>query len=98
MAFVGWNEKWFSAKLQGQHSLNYTDLTDAKINGFTLFDLIGDVKLPKGTINFGVQNLLNREYTTIWGQRSVFFYQTPVKAFEYLGRGRTFSLGYTIKF
>lgn len=98
MAFTGWNDKAFSLRLQAQHSMNYTDLTGAKITGFTLFDLIGDVKFLKGTVNFGVQNLLNRDYVTIWGQRSVFFYQTPQKAFGYLGRGRTFSLGYTIKF
>ncbi|AIJ38021.1 TonB-dependent receptor [Flavobacterium psychrophilum] len=97
MAFVGWNEKVFSARLQGQHSMNYTDLAHNTINGFTLFDLMGDVKLPKGVLNFGIQNLLNRDYTTLWGQRSVFFYGIP-KAFGYLGRGRTFSLGYTIKF
>jgi iron complex outermembrane receptor protein len=98
MAFVGWNEKVFSARLQGQHSMNYTDLAHMKINGFTLFDLLGDVKLPKGVLNFGIQNLLNRDYTTIWGQRSVFFYGAPQKAYGYLGRGRTFSLGYTVKF
>ncbi len=98
MAFAGWNHKRFSVRLQGQHSMNYTDLTSATINGYTLFDLIGDVKFLKGTVNFGVQNLLNRDYTTIWGQRSVFFYQSPRKAFEYFGRGRTFSLGYTFRF
>ncbi|TRX31925.1 TonB-dependent receptor [Flavobacterium sp. ZT3R18] len=97
MAFVGWNKNIFSARLQGQHSMNYTDLAHNTINGFTLFDLMGDVKLPKGVLNFGIQNLLNRDYTTLWGQRSVFFYGIP-KAFGYLGRGRTFSLGYTIKF
>lgn len=97
-AFVGLNKKIFSARLQGQHSMNYTDLTNKKINGFTLFDFVGDVKLPLGVLNFGIQNLLNRDYTTIWGQRSVFFYGAPQKANGYLGRGRTFSLGYTVKF
>jgi iron complex outermembrane receptor protein len=97
-AFVGLNKKLFSARLQGQHSMNYTDLTNKKINGFTLFDFVGDVKLPLGVLNFGIQNLLNRDYTTIWGQRSVFFYGAPQKANGYLGRGRTFSLGYTVKF
>lgn len=97
-AFLGLNKKLFSARLQGQHSMNYTDLTNKKINGFTLFDFVGDVKLPLGVLNFGIQNLLNRDYTTIWGQRSVFFYGAPQKANGYLGRGRTFSLGYTVKF
>lgn len=97
-AFVGWNKKIFSARLQGQHSMNYTDLAHNKINGFTLVDLMGDVKLPMGVLNFGIQNLFNRDYTTIWGQRSVFFYGAPQKAYGYLGRGRTFSLAYSIKY
>lgn len=98
MVFTGWNVKKFSVRLQMQNSLDYTDLTDKKISGYTLFDLIGDVKLNKGTINFGVQNILNRQYTTIWGQRSAFFYGSPQKAFAYQGRGTTFSVGYTINY
>ncbi|MBB4805509.1 iron complex outermembrane receptor protein [Chryseobacterium defluvii] len=98
MVFTGWNAKRFSVRLQMQNSLNYTDLADMRIDGYTLFDFIGDVKLNKGTINFGVQNIFNRQYTTIWGQRSVFFYGAPQKAFAYQGRGTTFSVGYTINY
>lgn len=98
MVFTGWNAKSFSLRLQMQNSMNYTDLADMKINGYTLFDLVGDVKLNKGIINFGVQNIFNKQYTTIWGQRSVFFYGAPQKAFAYQGRGTTFSVGYTINY
>ncbi|MFC0429166.1 TonB-dependent receptor [Chryseobacterium scophthalmum] len=98
MVFSGWNAKSFSLRLQMQNSMNYTDLSDMKINGYTLFDLVGDVKLNKGVINFGVQNIFNKQYTTIWGQRSVFFYGAPQKAFAYQGRGTTFSVGYTINY
>ncbi|MBM7418756.1 MULTISPECIES: TonB-dependent receptor [Chryseobacterium] len=98
MVFTGWNAKRFSLRLQMQNSMNYTDLADMKINGYTLFDLVGDVKLNKGVINFGVQNIFNKQYTTIWGQRSVFFYGAPQKAFAYQGRGTTFSVGYTINY
>ncbi|WP_265428862.1 TonB-dependent receptor [Chryseobacterium sp. YIM B08800] len=98
MIFTGWNAKSFSLRLQMQNSMNYTDLSDIKINGYTLFDLVGDVKLNKGVINFGVQNIFNKQYTTIWGQRSVFFYGAPQKAFAYQGRGTTFSVGYTINY
>ncbi|WP_294286094.1 TonB-dependent receptor [uncultured Chryseobacterium sp.] len=98
MAYTGWNAKRFSLRLQMQNSMDYTDLADMKITGYTLFDLIGDVKLNKGMINFGVQNLFNRQYTTIWGQRSAFFYGAPQKAFAYQGRGTTFSVGYTINY
>ncbi|CAA7196082.1 TonB-dependent receptor [Chryseobacterium potabilaquae] len=96
--FTGWNTNRFSLKLQMQNAMNYTDLADMKISGYALFDFIGDVKLNKGTINFGVQNLFNKQYTTIWGQRSVFFYGEPQKAYAYQGRGTTFSIGYTINY
>lgn len=98
MTFAGWNAKKFSLRLQMQNSMNYTDLADMKIDGYTLFDFVGDVKLNKGTINFGIQNIFNKQYTTIWGQRSVFFYGAPQKAFAYQGRGTTFSVGYTITY
>ncbi|KMQ68526.1 hypothetical protein ACM39_08460 [Chryseobacterium sp. FH2] len=98
MVYTGWNAKRFSLRLQMQNSMNYTDLADMKITGYTLFDFVGDVKLNKGTINFGVQNIFNKQYTTIWGQRSVFFYGAPEKAFAYQGRGTTFSVGYTINY
>jgi iron complex outermembrane receptor protein len=98
MVFTGWNAKKFSLRLQMQNSMNYTDLADMKITGYTLFDFIGDVKLNKGTINFGIQNIFNKQYTSIWGQRSVFFYGAPQKAFAYQGRGTTFSVGYTINY
>jgi iron complex outermembrane receptor protein len=98
MVFTGWNAKKFSLRLQMQNSMNYTDLADMKITGYTLFDFVGDVKLNTGTINFGVQNIFNKQYTSIWGQRSVFFYGAPQKAFAYQGRGTTFSVGYTISY
>ncbi|OCA73883.1 TonB-dependent receptor [Chryseobacterium arthrosphaerae] len=98
MVSTGWNAKRFSLRLQMQNSMNYTDLADMKITGYTLFDFMGDIRLNKGTINFGVQNIFNRQYTTIWGQRSVFFYGAPQKAFAYQGRGTTFSVGYTINY
>jgi len=98
MVYTGWNAKQFSVRLQMQNSMNYTDLADMKISGYTLFDVVGDVKLYKGTLNFGIQNIFNRQYTTIWGQRSVFFYGAPQKAFAYQGRGTTFSVGYTITY
>ena len=98
MIYAGWNARPFSLRLQMQNSMNYTDLADLRISGYTLFDLVGDVKLNKGTINFGVQNIFNRQYTTIWGQRSEFFYGAPEKAFAYQGRGTTVSVGYTITY
>ena len=77
------------------------DTTAAKINGFTTVDLMGGVKLPVGRLNFGIQNLLNKQYLTTWSQRAMALYGVGAvspQAFAFYGRGRTFSLNYTAEY
>jgi len=76
------------------------DGNDHKIDGYTTFDLLGSQALPVGTLNFGIQNLLDKDYTTVWGQRAQVFYGTNATAdlFDYHGRGRTYSLSYSVEF
>ena len=47
-----------------------------------------------------MQNLLNEDYTTIWGQRAVLFYSSLVNpaVVTFKGRGRTFGLSYDVAF
>ncbi|EAR55201.1 ferric aerobactin receptor precursor [Photobacterium sp. SKA34] len=98
-AWLGWYEDSYSVKLQSQTLFNLSDDQGQSIDGYTLFDLVGSVDLPKGTLGFGIQNLLNEEYTTIWGQRATFLYNTnPASMFDYKGRGRTFSLNYSLRY
>ncbi|MNC76125.1 Ferric aerobactin receptor precursor [compost metagenome] len=65
-----------------------------------MFDLLGSQALPVGTLNFGIQNLLDKDYTTVWGQRAQVFYSAniPADLFDYHGRGRTYSLSYSVEF
>jgi outer membrane receptor protein involved in Fe transport len=49
------------------------DLSDAsgnKLDGYNTVDFIGSYALPVGKLTFSIENLLNEDYVTIWGQRA----------------------------
>ncbi|MBB5637794.1 iron complex outermembrane receptor protein [Pedobacter cryoconitis] len=100
VAFVGWNSKIIGFKAQVFRSFDTKDYLDNKFKGYTTLDLLGNVKLPLGRLSFGVQNLLNKEYQTIWSQRAQFLYKGlgDPALYYYNGRGRTYNLTYTINY
>ncbi|MGR5556104.1 TonB-dependent receptor [Vibrio fortis] len=99
-AWAGWYKADLSLKVQSQTMFDYKDDSDNKLNGYTVFDLVGTYQLPVGSLGFGIQNLLNKDYTTIWGQRAQILYATHYEsaAYDYRGRGRTYTLNYQVKF
>ncbi|WAG78149.1 TonB-dependent receptor [Metapseudomonas furukawaii] len=110
-AFVGWQDGDTSLRLQGVRTFNLSDDgnvlangqfdgNDHRIDGYTIFDLLGSRTLPVGTLSFGIQNLADKDYTTVWGQRAQVFYSAsiPAELFDYHGRGRTYSLSYSLEF
>lgn len=99
-AWAGWYDADLSLKVQSQTMFDYEDDSDNKLNGYTVFDLVGTYQLPVGSLGFGIQNLLNKDYTTIWGQRAQILYATHYEsaAYDYRGRGRTYTLNYQVKF
>lgn len=70
------------------------------MDGYTIFDLVGSYQLPVGSLGFGVLNLFDQDYTTIWGQRAQIVYSAhyDATAYDYKGRGRTYTLNYQVKF
>ena len=100
-AFVGWHGAEQSVRLQGVRTFNLSDEKSNTIDGYALFDLLATQKLPVGDLTFGIQNLLDKDYTTVWGQRAQLFYanaSTSESLFDYHGRGRTYSLTYNVSF
>lgn len=107
-AYVNYATGAYNVQLQANHVTNaegdYTgDLTDgqrSEVVGYTLFDLSSSFQLPYGKLSAGIANLTDRDYTTIWGQRAMMVYAQgiPEELFEYKGRGRTYSLGYSVDF
>ncbi len=99
-AFAGWEGDRIGVRLQALRSLDLKDGDDRELDGYTTVDLVGHWQLPKGTLNFGVQNLLDEDYTTIWGQRAQVYYGALAakETFDFRGRGRTFGLSYSIRY
>jgi len=97
--YVGWTKDNFNVKLAGQHVFNLSDDDNRKIDGYTLFDLTGAYRFEAQdtTLRFGVMNLFDKEYTTIWGARANALYGALANqaVFDYKGRGRTFAVSLT---
>ncbi|MNW70113.1 Ferric aerobactin receptor precursor [compost metagenome] len=54
-----------------------------------------------GKLSFSVENLLDKEYTTVWDQRAPILYSPTYgspELYSYKGRGRTFGLNYSVLF
>ncbi|NAW65809.1 TonB-dependent siderophore receptor [Photobacterium halotolerans] len=106
-AWIGWYDADLAVKLHSQTLFDYEDETknakqpqNNKIKGYTLFDLIGTYQLPVGSLGFGINNLFDEDYTTLWGQRAQIVYSEhyDAAAYDYRGRGRTYTLNYQVKF
>ncbi|WP_084155925.1 TonB-dependent receptor [Halomonas halocynthiae] len=102
-AFLGWENMAASrsARLQANHAHNLKDDNDRQINGYTTVDLALAQDLGIGRLTLGIDNLLDKEYSTVWGQRAAMFYSPyygPEYLYDYQGRGRTFTLGWTMDF
>ncbi|MDN3678863.1 TonB-dependent receptor [Vibrio tapetis subsp. quintayensis] len=99
-AWAGWSDSDLAVKLQSQTMFSYEDAAKKKLDGYTVFDLVGSYQLPVGSLGFGIQNLFNQDYTTIWGQRAQIVYAAhyDAAAYDYKGRGRTYTLNYQVKY
>ncbi|MNQ76034.1 Ferric aerobactin receptor precursor [compost metagenome] len=100
-AFVGWKGAGTSARLQANHAFTLEDDADHKISGYTTFDLLGSRDTDFGTFSAGIQNLLDKEYSTVWGQRATLFYSPtygPAYLYDYQGRGRTYTLTWSMAY
>ena len=98
---VGWTGGALSLRLDAQHVFDLSDADGFKIDGFTLFNLTGAYAFGDGlTANFGVQNLFDKTYTTVWGARAKALYGALASEtiFDYRGRGRTFAASLTKTF
>jgi iron complex outermembrane receptor protein len=98
--FADWTANNTSLRLQGNHEFNLSDATGNQLNGYTTFDLLGSQKLPVGKLSFGIQNLLNKQYATIWSQRAQVFYKgaVPPQVLDFQGRGRTYGVTYSVDY
>lgn len=99
--YISWSPDVWVLRLQSTTSLSLSDATGQNISGYSTFDLLGSYQLPVGKLSFSVENLLDREYSTVWGQRAPLHYSPrfgPASLYDYKGRGRTFGVNYSVLF
>lgn len=96
---IGWSNEAFSVRLTGEHIFSLEDDAGYEIEGYNLFNLGGRYTFAEQatTINFGIQNLFDTDYTSVWGSRAKALYGGLVdeSVFDYHGRGRTFAVSVT---
>ncbi|WP_275286078.1 TonB-dependent receptor [Halomonas elongata] len=102
-AHVSWHDPngERSARLQASHAFDLEDADDREIDGYTTLDLSLSQRLPVGELSLGVSNLLDEQYSTVWGQRAAMFYSPyygPEYLYDYQGRGRTYTLGWSMAY
>lgn len=100
-AYISWAPEPWSLRMQSTTSFDVSDAEGNDINGYTTVDFISSWLLPVGTLSFSVENLFDRDYTTVWGQRAPLYYSPgygPASLYDYKGRGRTFGLNYSVLF
>lgn len=68
-AWVGWAPDPWSLRVQSQQVFDLSDAAGNKLEGYNTVDFIGSYALPVGKLTFSIENLLNEDYVTIWGQR-----------------------------
>lgn len=100
-AWVTWAPGDWTLRLQSTQTFDLSDEAGKHIDGYNTVDLLGSYVLPVGKLSFSVENLLDEDYTTAWGQRAPGLYSPTYGAenlYTYKGRGRTFGLNYSVLF
>ncbi len=99
-AYVGWSNNDFDIRLQSQRAFDLKDSAGREINGNTTYDLVAGKDTAIGRFTLGIENLLDKSYSTVWGQRATLFYASfgPEYLFDFQGRGRTFALNWSYSY
>ena len=100
-AWLNWAPGDWNLRVQSTQTFDLTDADGKKIDGYNTVDFLGSYALPVGKLSFSVENLLDKDYTTVWGQRAPGLYSPTygdAGLYTYKGRGRTFGLNYSVVF
>lgn len=100
-AWLNWAPGEWNLRVQSTQTFDVSDADGKKIDGYNTVDFLGSYNLPVGKLSFSIENLLDKEYTTVWGQRAPGLYSPTygdAGLYTYKGRGRTFGLNYSVVF
>ncbi|OON37031.1 ligand-gated channel protein [Izhakiella australiensis] len=100
-AWLSWAPDNWALRLQGTQTFDVSDAAGNKIDGYGTVDFLSSYQFPVGKLSFSIENLLDKDYATVWGQRAPGLYSPTYGAadlYTYKGRGRTFGLNYSLVF
>lgn len=78
-----------------EDAIEYNSTVPAEIKGFATMDVISNAKVGPGHLGFGVYNVWNTDYKSIYSQ-SVASVYGPLSSLA--AQGRTYGLSYTLKY
>ncbi|AFZ01574.1 TonB-dependent receptor domain-containing protein [Calothrix sp. PCC 6303] len=88
----GWRNR-LQLLYSGDRDRAFNDaVEDGKISNYITVDYISGIKIGKGELQIGVQNLFNNQYFPVYSQYFAPFFDSS----NYPGQGRTLSVGYQI--
>lgn len=90
---IGGTDKAYNDMLVAAVDKNISKSREAKITGYATLDLLGQVKLGKGDLAFGVYNIGNTRYRSVFNQ-SAEAIAGPLAGQE--AQGRTYGLQYSL--
>ncbi|MCY7295224.1 TonB-dependent receptor [Alteromonas sp. a30] len=96
----GYEDDVLGLELLVQTMRDYNDDNNNELNGYTLAHINGHYQLGEGKLSFGIQNLFDKRYETIWSQRAQILYSTlsAPALFTYGGQGTRVAVSYEMQF
>lgn len=94
LAIKGTDEA-YKDSLAAKYDANVRPNAATKIKGYTVMDVIANAKAGPGTLGFGVYNVWNTDYKTVYSQAAEAVYG-PISSLS--AQGRTYGLSYTLKY
>lgn len=88
-------DKAYKDSLDAIYDTNVRPNAATKIKGYALMDVIANAKAGPGTVGFGVYNVWNTDYKTVFSQAAEAVYG-PISSLA--AQGRTYGLSYTLKY
>ncbi|ENW96448.1 TonB-dependent receptor [Acinetobacter sp. NIPH 298] len=95
MLAVKGTDKAYEDSLVAKYDENVRPNAATKIKGYAIMDVIANAKAGPGTLGFGVYNVWNTEYKTVFSQAAEAVYG-PISSLP--AQGRTYGLSYTLKY
>ncbi|MCM1958972.1 TonB-dependent receptor [Acinetobacter modestus] len=95
MLAVKGTDKAYEDSLVAKYDTNVRPNAATEIKGHAVMDVIANAKAGPGTVGFGVYNVWNTDYKTVFSQAAEAVYG-PISSLP--AQGRTYGLSYTLKY